>query len=70
MKLISNWRAVALRSHSMWAQYLSLLCLILPEVAFVALGYDVASPRLWWGLAAVFAVYGIVGRVKDQGLSK
>lgn len=70
MKLIQNWRAVALRSHSMWAQYLSLICLIVPEVAFVTLGYDVASPRLWWVLAVVFAIYGIIGRIKDQGLAK
>lgn len=70
MKLIQNWRAVALRSHSMWAQYLSLLCLIVPEAAYAILEYDVASPRLWWALAVVFAFYGIVGRLKDQGLSK
>lgn len=70
MKLIPNWRRVALRSHSMWAQYLSLLCLLVPELAFVLLGYDVASPRLWWLLAVAFAVYGIVGRIKDQGLSR
>lgn len=70
MKLIFNWQRVALRSHSMWAQYLSLICLIVPEAAFVALGYDVASPRLWWLLAVVFAAYGILGRLLDQGLSK
>lgn len=70
MQMIPNWRAVALRSHSMWSQYLSLLCLIVPEVAFVTLGYDVASPRLWWTLAVGFAVYGIIGRLKHQGLSK
>ena len=70
MKLIPNWKAVVLRSHSMWAQYLSLACLIGPELAFWLLEYDVASPRLWWVLAVAFAAYGIVGRIKDQGLAK
>ena len=70
MKLICNWKAVALRSHSMLAQYLSLTCLLVPEALFLWLEYDVASPRLWWLLAVCFAVYGIFGRLKDQGLSK
>ena len=70
MKLIPNWKSVVLRSHSMWAQYLSLACLIGPEALFLLMGYDVASPRLWWLLAVVFAVYGVVGRIKDQGLAK
>lgn len=70
MKLVKNWRAVALKSHSMWAQYLALVCLIGPEVAFAVLGYDVAAPRLWWGLAVALSVYGIIGRIKDQGLAR
>jgi lysozyme len=70
MKLIPKWEAVVMRSHSMRAQYLSLACLIGPEVAFWLLGYDVASPRLWWGLAVVFSLYGIFGRIKDQGLAQ
>lgn len=70
MKLINNWKAVAMRSHSMWAQYLALACLVTPEVAFVALGYDVASPRLWWSLGVLLSLYGVIGRIKDQGLVK
>lgn len=70
MKLVENWRVIALKSHSMWAQYLALACLIGPEVAYTVLGYDVASPRLWWGLAVVLSVYGIIGRIKDQGLAR
>ena len=70
MKLIHNAKQVALRSHSMWAQYLALICLIAPEAAYIALGYDVASPRLWWGLGVALSIYGVVGRIKDQGLTK
>ena len=70
MKLIHNAKAVALRSHSMWAQYLALVCLVAPEVAFVLLGYDVASPRLWWSLGVLLSLYGVIGRIKDQGLVK
>jgi len=54
----------------MWAFYLSLACLTAPEVLFVALGHDVASPRLWWGLGVGLLVYGIAGRLLDQGLAK
>lgn len=70
MKLIPNWRRVALRSHSMLAGYLGLLALILPEALFWALDHDVASPRLWWGTGVSLLAYGLAGRLIDQGLSK
>lgn len=70
MKLVPNWRRVALRSHSMWAGYLGLLALISPEALFLALDYDVASPRLWWGAGVSLLAYGLAGRLIDQGLSK
>ena len=70
MAMIENWKQVALRSHSMWAQYLALIVLALPEVAFLVLGYDVASPRLWWFVAFALSLYGVIGRIKHQGLSK
>lgn len=68
IKLIPNCRAVALRAASMWAFYLSAVALILPEVLFVTLGYDVASPRFWWGVAAALLIYGIIARLVDQGI--
>lgn len=68
MKTIPNWKRVAMRSHSMWAQYLALVCLVAPELAFVTLGYDVASPRLWWSLGVVLSIYGVIGRIVNQGL--
>ncbi len=70
MKLISNWKTVALRAHSMWAFYLSLAALLLPEAMFLLLGHDVASPRFWWGVAAVLLAYGIWGRLKDQRIGQ
>ena len=71
MKLIPNWRAVALYSISMWCFYLSVLCLVLPEILFLAIGYDVASPRLWWGFGLLFALGGGFGRlIKQRGVSQ
>jgi hypothetical protein len=54
----------------MWAQYLALIVLLTPEVLFLALGYDVASPRLWWGAGVALSAYGVAGRIVDQGLSR
>lgn len=70
MKLVKNAKQIALRSHSMWAQYLALVCLLAPELAYVLLRYDVASPRLWWLLGVGLSIYGVVGRLKDQGIAK
>jgi len=70
MKLIPNWKQVALRAHSMWAFYLSFAALVLPDALFATLGHDVAAPRFWWGVAAVLLAYGIWGRVKDQGIER
>ncbi len=67
MRLIGNWRAVAARSHSMWAVWLGIACLITPDVLFLALGLD-TSPRLWWCLALGLLLYGAVGRLVAQGI--
>ena len=71
LELIPNWKAVVLRSHSMRAQAASLIiALILPEALFSFLGYDIAAPQLWWWLALVFGIWGMVGRVvKQKGVS-
>ena len=70
MRLIHNWKAVALRSHSMWSLYLSLVALVTPDALYLALGHDVASPRFWFILGLALLIYGILGRLKDQGLPK
>jgi hypothetical protein len=69
MKLIHNWKAVALHSHSMWAFYLSLIALLTPDVVFYVWGVD-TNPRLWFVLGVGLLIYGIAGRLKDQGLPK
>lgn len=69
MKFIPNWKRVALKAHSMWAFYASLVCLLLPEVLFVAFWVD-TNPRLWWILAAILLSYGILGRLVDQKINQ
>jgi len=68
MGLIPNWKKVATHSHSMLAFYLSLLALITPDILFLILGRDIASPRFWWGIGVALLAYGIIGRLKDQGI--
>lgn len=69
MKLIENWKDVATRAHSMWALYLSVILLVMPDAIYVLLQID-TNPRVWFfaGLAAL--IYGIWGRLIDQGIRK
>ena len=67
MKLIPNWKRIAKRAHSMWALYLSLVALVLPELIFAIWTVD-TNPRLWWFVGVALLVYGIWGRLKDQGI--
>lgn len=69
MKLIENWKAVATKSHSMWAFYLSFICLIAPE-AIYALSERDTNPRIWWFAGVLLLVFGIGGRVRDQGIDR
>jgi lysozyme len=69
MPLVKNWRAIAARSYSMWALYLSFFCLIAPDAIYLIFWID-TSPRLWWALGVVLLLYGIWGRLKDQGIDR
>lgn len=69
MKLVTNWRDIARRSHSMWAFYLSLFCLLLPDAIYVLFEWD-TNPRIWFFLGIALLIYGIVGRLKDQGIDR
>ncbi|WP_417724547.1 lysozyme [Salipiger sp.] len=69
MRLIENWRAVAARAHSMWAIYLGIFCLVLPDLIYGLLDVD-TSPRFWFWLALALLVYGAIGRIKDQGIDR
>lgn len=70
MRMISNWKAVATRAHSMWAFYLGIIALVAPEVWFGFMGYDIVHPRVPWLAGLGFIIYGIVGRLKDQGIDR
>ncbi|KPU83671.1 hypothetical protein JI58_08035 [Marinosulfonomonas sp. PRT-SC04] len=69
MKFVHNWKQIALTAHSMWALYLSAICLVLPEIIYYGFGVD-TNPRIWWGIALVLLIYGIIGRIKDQGIAR
>lgn len=67
MRLIKNWRAVAARSHSMWAVWLGILALLAPDLMYVVVGWD-TNPRWWWIIALVLLLYGAIGRLLAQGI--
>ena len=69
MKLVKDAGRIATRAHSMWANYLGILCLIAPEAIYLAFERD-TNPRLWWIAGIVLIVYGIIGRLKDQGITR
>ena len=69
MRLIPNWKAVATTAHSMWAFYASLFCLLLPEAIFAAFEID-TNPRIWWVIGILLLIYGILGRIWDQGIDR
>ncbi|WP_078059248.1 lysozyme [Tropicimonas marinistellae] len=67
MKLVDNWPALVRRAHSVWAQYLAAGALITPELIYYTLQVD-TNPRFWWCVALLLTIYGIVGRIVDQGI--
>lgn len=67
MKLVPNWKTIASRAHSMWAFYASVICLALPEIIFTAWQVD-TNPRIWWLAGLTLLIYGILGRLWDQGI--
>lgn len=67
MKLVPNAKRIAMRSHSMWAFYWSFIVLAAPELIFYIWQID-TNPRLWYVLGLVLLAYGIIGRLKDQGI--
>lgn len=67
MRLIPNAGAVARRAFSMWANYLGILCLILPELIYAVAEID-TNPRIWFWTGLALIVAGIVGRITDQGI--
>lgn len=69
MKLIPQAKTVALRSFSMWANYLGILCLVAPEIIYWLFERD-TNPRFWWISGLVLILGGIIGRLIDQNSDK
>ena len=67
--LTENAKQIALRSYSMWANYLGIAALITPELIYWIWQID-TNPRIWWILGMVLIVAGIVGRVVSQGIAR
>ena len=65
MKLIKNAQRVALRSYSMWANYLGIACLIAPEAIYLLAGRD-TDPRVWWLSGLALIIIGMIGRLVNQ----
>ena len=69
MRLVRNAGRIARRSHSMWANYLGILCLLIPEAVYLTTGRD-TNPRFWWLLGIGLIIYAIIGRLKEQGIDR
>lgn len=65
MRLVDDWKWIAIHAHSMWANYLGILCLLAPEVIYWIWGVD-TNPRIWWIAGLILIVYGLLGRLKAQ----
>lgn len=65
MKMIPQAKNVILYSYAMWASYIGLLCLIVPEFIFWLSERD-TDPKIWWYAGIFLIIVGIVGRVIDQ----
>lgn len=69
MKLVDNYPALLRSSHSVISQYLLLGTLGLNELIFYVLEID-TNPRFWFLVAVGLSLYGIIGRILDQTLTK
>lgn len=69
MKLVQNAKSIALKSFSMWANYLGILCLLVPEGIYYLWERD-TNPRVWWLLGLGLIVAGALGRLIDQGIDR
>ena len=67
--MINEWKQILCRAHSMWAQYLALFCLLLPEIMFYVWQID-TNPRFWWLCAVGCVIYGILGRLIHQEIDQ
>lgn len=69
MKPTKDAKKIALKSYSMWANYLGIAALIAPELIYYFWYID-TNPKLWWVLGLGLILFGIVGRLIDQGITR
>ena len=69
MKMVPDAKTVALKSYSMWANYLGIVAIMAPELIYWIWQID-TNPRIWWILGMVLIVAGIAGRVISQNIAR
>lgn len=67
MQIIHNARRVALRSYSMWANYLGIIAILAPDAIYLATERD-TNPHMWVLIGLGLIIAGIVGRLISQGI--
>lgn len=67
-RFVADWRRVVLLSFSFWMQAAGLAVLVLPELRFRLTGDDY-NPYVAWWLGVLLLLFGLAGRVLQQGLS-
>lgn len=68
MRLVKNWKKIALKSYSMWSIYAGIAVLAVPEVLYITTGYDWVSPYLTGYLGLGLLIAGGLGRLVKQGI--
>lgn len=68
MRLVPDWRRVALLSLSFWMQVAGLAVMVLPELWYGITGQDY-DPNVAWWLGVGLLVAGLGGRLIEQPLS-
>lgn len=69
MRTVPNARRIALRSYSMWANYAGIAALVAPEAIYLLTQID-TNPRIWWIAGLALILFGICGRLIDQGMTR
>lgn len=67
MKLIPNWKRVATKSHSVRAMVVGWIIFNLPDVIYLTTQVDL-NPSTFSIMGNALFIYGLVGRLVDQGI--
>ena len=69
MKMIPDAKTVALKSYSMWANYLGISAIMAPDAIYLSTGRD-TSPHMWLAIGLGLIIAGISGRLVSQGIAR